>query len=121
MNLVVSEALITHVTNRGKDRAMLAIDSFRKRHKLVHNGRFQEFGLLLFKYREIDQDTLVTRYSLPYHKISGELKGWDKFWMYWPLWTSLIVAMPDDIENTFVGTDRVITVIYQSIALQTGA
>ena len=61
--------------------------------------------------------TLVTRYSLPNHKISGELKSWDKLWMYWLLWTSLVVAMHDDIENTSVGTDHVITVIYQSIAL----
>ena len=36
--------------------------------------------------------------------------------MYWPLWTSLVVAMHDDIENKSVGTDHVITVIYQSIA-----
>ena len=41
--------------------------------------------------------------------------------MYGPLWTSLVFAMHDDIENTSVGTDQVITVIYQSIALQTGA
>ena len=41
--------------------------------------------------------------------------------MYWPLWTSLVVPMHDDIENTYVGTDHVITAIYQSIALQTGA
>ena len=41
--------------------------------------------------------------------------------MYWPLWTSLVVAMYDDIEYTSVGTDHVITVICQSIALQTGA
>ena len=49
VNLVVSEALITHVTNRGKARAMLAIDPFGKRDKLVHNGRFQNFEVLLFK------------------------------------------------------------------------
>ena len=41
--------------------------------------------------------------------------------MHWPLWTSLVVAMHDDIENTSVGTDHLITVIYQSIVLQTGA
>ena len=43
--------------------------------------------------------------------------------MYWPLWTSLVVARHDDIENTSIGTgtDHVITVIYQSIALQAGA
>ena len=40
--------------------------------------------------------------------------------MYWPLWTSQVVAMRDDIENTSVGTDHVITVIYQPVALQTG-
>ena len=49
VNLVVSEALITNVTNRGKARAILAIDPFRKRHKLVHNGRFQNFKVLLVK------------------------------------------------------------------------
>ena len=41
--------------------------------------------------------------------------------MYWPLWTSLVVAMHDDIEITSVRTDHVIIVIYQSIALQTRA
>ena len=48
--------------------------------------------------------TLVTRYSLPnYKKISGELESCDRFWRYPPLWTSLLVAMHDDIENTSVG------------------
>ena len=46
---MVSEALITHVTNRDKARLMLAIDLFEKCHKLVHNGRFQNFEVLLFK------------------------------------------------------------------------
>ena len=41
--------------------------------------------------------------------------------MFWPLWTSLVVAMHDDIENTSVWTDHVITVIDQLIALQKGA
>ena len=49
VNLMVSEALITHVTNGGKARAMLAIDPFGERHKLIHNGRFQNFEVLLFK------------------------------------------------------------------------
>ena len=49
MNLVVSDALITHVTNGENARAMLAIDPFGKRHKLVHNDRFQNFEALLFK------------------------------------------------------------------------
>ena len=101
MNLVVSEALLAHVTNRGKARPMLAIDVFGKR------SRFSK--------------TLVTKSSLPNYKISGELNSWDKCRMYWPLWTCLVVAMHDDIENTSVGTDPVRTVIYQSIALQTGA
>ena len=43
-----SEALIIHVTNR-EARTMLAIDPFGKRQKLVHNGRFQNFEVLLFK------------------------------------------------------------------------
>ena len=41
--------------------------------------------------------------------------------MYWPLWTSLVVAVHNDTENTSVGTDHVITDIYQSTVLQTGA
>ena len=41
--------------------------------------------------------------------------------MYLPLWTSLVVAMHADIQNTSLGTDYVIRVIYQSIVLQTGA
>ena len=41
--------------------------------------------------------------------------------MYWPLWTSLAVAMHDDTKNTSVETDHVIIVIYQSIALETRA
>ena len=41
--------------------------------------------------------------------------------MYWPLWTSLVVATHDDIENASVETDHVITVIYQSVTLQTGS
>ena len=40
--------------------------------------------------------------------------------MYWPLWTSLVIAMHDDITNTSLGTDYVIIVMYQLIALQTG-
>ena len=46
--------------------------------------------------------------------ISGELKSWDKFWMCWPLWTSLVVPMRDDIENTSVGADHVIRVTSHS-------
>ena len=48
VNLVVSEALITHVTTRGKARAMLPIDPFGKNHKLVHNTRFPNVEVLLF-------------------------------------------------------------------------
>ena len=40
-----------------------------------------------------------TRYSLPNHKISDELKCCCSFWMYPPLWASLLVTMHDDIEN----------------------
>ena len=45
------------------------------------------------------------------------MKSWDMFWTYWSLWTSLVVAMHDDIENTSVGTDHVITVIYSYISV----
>ena len=41
-------------------------------------------------------------YSLPNHQISGELKSSISFWMYPSLWTSLLVAMHDDIENTSI-------------------
>ena len=41
----------------------------------------------------------LTRYSRPDHKISGELKSCNSVWMYPPLWTCLLVAMHDDIEN----------------------
>ena len=46
--------------------------------------------------------TLITLYTLPNHKISDELKSWNSFWMYPPLWTSLLVVMHDDIENTSI-------------------
>ena len=54
---------------------------------------------ILLKLIQI-QKTLVIRYNLPNHKISGELKCCNSFWMYLPVGTSLLVAMHDDIENT---------------------
>ena len=45
---------------------------------------------------------MVTRYSLPNHEISSELQICNSFWIYPPLWTSLLVSMHDDIENTSV-------------------
>ena len=47
-------------------------------------------------------------YSLPKHKISGELKSCNSFWMYPPLWTSLLVARHDEIENTSIGLCRLV-------------
>ena len=44
---------------------------------------------------------LGTRYS-PNHKISGELKSCNSFWIYLPLWTTLFVAMYHSTENTSV-------------------
>ena len=46
--------------------------------------------------------TLVTRYNLPNYKVSGQLKNHYGFWIYPPLWTSQLVAMLDDIENTSI-------------------
>ena len=43
--------------------------------------------------------TLITRYSLPNHNVSGELERCNNVWMYPPLWTSLLVAMHNDIVN----------------------
>ena len=51
----------------------------------------------------IFRKTLVTKCSSPDHKISGELKSCNSFWMYPPIWTSLLAAMDDDIENTSMG------------------
>ena len=64
---------------------------------------------------------LVTRITNGGKVSMKRMKGWDKCWMHWPLGTSLVVAMHDDIENTSVGIDHVLTFIYQSIALQTRA
>ena len=83
-----------------------SIGPFTKRHKLVHNGGFLKSEVLYCSQNIVKsvklRKTLVTRYSLPIHKISGELKTCDNSWMYLPLWTSLLVAMHDDIENTSI-------------------
>ena len=47
-------------------------------------------------------ETEVSRYSLPNHRVSGELKSFNKFWMYPPLWTNVLVATHGDIENTSI-------------------
>ena len=69
-----------------------------KRQMLVHNGRFPKSGALYcsqntVKFVKIWQ-TLV------------ELKSYYSFWMYAPLWTSLLVAMHDDIENRSVASSK---------------
>ena len=38
-------------------------------------------------------------YNLPNHKVSDQLKSYNSFWIYPPLWTSRLVAMHDDITN----------------------
>ena len=82
------------------------IDPFTKRHKLVHDGGFPKFAdyivAKILYNRSRFSDTLVTRYSLPNHKISGEQESWNNFWKYPPLCTSLLVAMHDNIENTSI-------------------
>ena len=70
------------------DVLLLYIDTFTKRHKIMAD--FQRL-----KY-------CITRYNLPNYKISGELKSYNSFLMYPPLWTSLLAAMDDDIENTSI-------------------
>ena len=83
-----------------------SIDPFTKCHKLVHNGGFPKVEVL-----RCSQNTarfimiklpLTTRYNLPNHKISGELKSYNSFWMYPPLWTSLLVVKHDNNENTSI-------------------
>ena len=54
--------------------------------------------------------TLVTRYNLPNYKVSGQLKRHNRFWIYPPLWTSQLLAMFNDIENTSI-----------TLAVQTGS
>ena len=55
------------------------IDPFTKRHKLVHNGGFPKSEELYCSQNTVKSNkihkTLVTRYNLPNHKISGELKS----------------------------------------------
>ena len=66
------------------------IDLFGKRHKLVHNGRFPTF---------------VTGYNLLDHKASSQLKSYEGFPLYPPLWTSQLVAMYDEIKNTSISDE----------------
>ena len=70
------------------------------------------FASISFNIREIlefqsDTDLRLggraTRYGLPNHKISDELKRCCSFWLYPPLWTSLLVATLNDIENRSIG------------------
>ena len=79
------------------------MEPFTKRPKLVHNCGFPKFEVLYCTVKSIRfSKTLVTRYCLPNYKSLGELKSCDIFWMYPPLWTRLLVAMHDDIENTSI-------------------
>ena len=74
-----------------------SIEPFKKRHKLIHNGRFPKFKVLhcskILYNRSRFTKTLVTMYNLTNHKISGELKSCNSFWMYPPLWTRSLVAI----------------------------
>ena len=45
-------------------------------------------------------------YSLPNYKVLGELKSYQSFQMYPPLWTSMLVAMHDEIENASIEYGR---------------
>ena len=79
-----------------------SIDPFAKHHKLVNIGGFPKFADLYYSQnRLIFSKTLVTTYAHPNHKISDGLESC--FWMCPPLWTSLLVAMHDDIENVYNG------------------
>ena len=65
-------------------------------------------------------ETLVTRYDLPDHKISDELKSRDSFWIYPPLWTSLLVAMRDDIDKSIYCSNlRCSDAVYWEFSLKT--
>ena len=85
--------------------SFLCIEPFTKRHKLVHNSGLPEFEVLYCNQNIVKpsrfSENQVTRYS-PNHKISGELKSCNSFWIYLPLWTTLFVAMYHSTENTSV-------------------
>ena len=82
------------------------IDSFTKRHNWsitvdLHVLKYCIVAKFL-KNQSRFSETLVARHSLPHHKISGELKICNSFWIYPPSWTRLLVAMYDDIEKTSI-------------------
>ena len=83
------------------------MDPFTKRHKLVHNVRFSKFKVLynvskILQNRSRFSKTSVTRYSLPDHKISGELKSCNVLDVSAIMGQSACCYADDDIENTSI-------------------
>ena len=79
------------------------IDPFTKSRKLVHNGRFPKFEVMYCSQNTVK--LIKIQYNLSYKvqcsksQNSDELKSCKSFWTYPPLWTSLLVAVYDGIEN----------------------
>ena len=95
-----------------------------KRHKLVHNGGFSKFEVLYRSQNAVKsikiqylQHTIfqITKFQVNWKAIIilfiiiiyyivylYYLLLYYCFWMYPPLWTSLLVSMHDDIKNTSI-------------------
>ena len=71
---------------------MIFIDLFMKRQKLVHNGGFPKSAEVPYG----NQNSVNRSKHFPNHQ--SELTICSSFWTYLPLWTSLLVAMHDEIE-----------------------
>ena len=80
------------------------------------NLKYCTVAKILFNQSRFSK-TKVTMYSFSNDKISGELIRCNSFWMYPPLWSSPLVAMHNDIENTSVanvhGTKKIVRIIFQ--------
>ena len=69
------------------------IDPFTKRHKLVYNGRFQKSEALHCNQNTVK--SIKIQLNLRYKVTGLDIP---------PLWTTLLVAMHDDIENASILT-----------------
>ena len=82
------------------------IDLSSKRDRLVHDGGFLKFEVKVWLVQPKFHKTLVTRYSLPHHKVSNQFKSYNGVLMYPPLWTSRLVALHDDIVNKSITAEN---------------
>ena len=70
---------------------MRFIDLFEKRHKLIHNGRFQKFEvyvLMQAKYNKINQNCVRPYFAATFFQLKKFQTNWKT------LWTSRLVAHP---------------------------